>query len=445
MRSLSVPLASILAVAGMAGPLTPHQDHPGPAGGTNPPFCQVRTPELKGLTPALLATALPDGAEVFGGSYARSGDLVTVLHAVLPDCQPVAGFGAHGTATVSMAVRSAPAEVTVIQAMPDGKLLLGGGAGSDLVVGRLLQNGRLDPSFGISGWARLPSPIKPPKGFVSRPAIGSMALGPAGMVYLAGNDGTAHCCVEDFVGALSASGRPESSFGDHGWAALPTLAGSYETALFSVPGGILVMGFVMYTGCGGPVLARVGPNGQLDQAFAAATHAVLAKAAPGYALSPALYLRSGGAFALAGELMPSGCLVRPPKAADHGLALGFLPSGHIDPSFGTAGKTELPPAAFGQTWAAPGQDGSAFVVTEQVPGLAPYGQPRALNILRLSAAGRLERTSGLSGTTAINLSWASSPNSYPEVVVLASPGMRPVVVVAAKQQARISTLPTAAN
>ena len=87
------------------------------------------------------------------------------------------------------------------RATTDGKILLGGGIGPDLVVGRLLADGRVDAGFGNSGWARLQAPVKPPPGMFSGYAISSLALGPAGIIYLGGNDGTAHCCVEDFVGA----------------------------------------------------------------------------------------------------------------------------------------------------------------------------------------------------------------------------------------------------
>ena len=99
---------------------------------------------------------------------------------------------------------------------------------------------------------------------------------------------------------LTSDGQLEKSFGDHGWTVIPQLAGSYETDLFALKGGLLVAGFVMYTGCGGPVLARLATNGHADQAFAVAVGRSVKTAMPGYAIHPDLYLGRGGAFALVG-------------------------------------------------------------------------------------------------------------------------------------------------
>ena len=374
---------------------------------------------------------------MLGRSYVRGRNLVTVLHAVLPNCQPAQGFGVHGTATVTLAVRSASAAIDVAKATKDGKVLLGGGVGPDVVVGRLLADGHVDTGFGISGWARLPSPAKPPRGMFSGTVVSSLALGPSGAVYLGGNDGTAHCCVEDFVGALSPGGRLERSFGDGGWATLPALEGSYGTDIFAGDSGILVMGFVMYTGCGGPVLARLDARGHLDKAFDAAARQSVASASPRYdLLGPALYPRRDGAFALVGDLMQSGCQLALPKPAANGLAVGFRSDGHIDPSFGTAGRTAFPSDGSSATWAVPLPDGSTVVVTELVPRGTTYGEPRALKVRELSAVGRLNRTFGLSGTRTISLSWASAPNSYPAVDAMAAPDGAAVIVVAAKQRVK---------
>jgi len=438
-RTLSMGLLSALAALTIPGQLTSGQAHPG-VGATAAiqPSCQVPAPENAGPVPSLLAAELPDGTLVLGGSYVRAGNLVTVLHAVLPNCQPPQGFGVHGTVTVNLAVPSASAAIDVIEATKDGKILLGGGMGPDVVVGRLLADGRIDPGFGTSGWAHLPSPAKAPKGMFSGTAVGSLALGPSGTVYLGGNDGTAHCCVEDFVGALNPDGRLERSFGDDGWARVPALDGSYETDIFAGDNGILVMGFVMYTGCGGPVLVRLDARGHLDAAFAAAARHSVADASPGYVLlGPALYDRQDGAFALVGDLMQSGCRLQVPMRAGKGLAVGFLPDGEIDPSFGTAGQTAFPYDGSSGTWAVPLPDGSTVVVTEQVPEGSAYGAPRALKVRELSAAGLFRSTFGVPGTRTVDLSWASAANSYPAIDAMAAPDGSAVIVVAAKQRVKI--------
>ena len=454
MHKLSIGLLSALAALTISGQLTSgpvYRDAVAtsalisaatpasisPATPTALASCQVPAPEIAGAIPALLDTEMPDGTVVLGGSYLRAGKLVTVLHAMLPGCQPAQGFGVHGTATVTLAVRSTSAVIDVIEATPDGELLLGGGVGPYVVVGRALADGRIDTGFGISGWSRLQAPVKPPPGMFTGYAITSLAFGPSGTLYVGGNDGTAHCCVEDFVGALSSGGRLERSFGNDGWATLPGLAGSYQTEIFPGASGILVMGFVMYTGCGGAVLARLDVRGRVDETFDASVRRSLTSATTRYALlGPALYLRPGGGFALVGDLMASGCGPSVPKLAGKGLALGFLANGHIDPSFGTAGRTEFTYDGSSGTWAVPLPDGSTVVVTEQVPE-GDYGAPRTLKVREMSAAGRFSSTLCGSGTCTISLSWAAALNSYPAVDAMASPDGPAVIVVAAKQRAKV--------
>jgi hypothetical protein len=402
------------------------------------PSCQVAALEITGPIPSLLDTELPDGTVVLGGSHVSAGKLVTVLHAVLPDCRPAPGFGVNGTATVTLTVHSATAVIDVIEATAEGEILLGGGIGPDVVVGRLLADGRVDTGFGTAGWARMHAPVGPANGFFSGEAVGSLAFGPSGTLYLGGSDGAAHCCVEDFVGALSPSGLSERSFGNDGWAIVPALDGSYETEVFPGARGILVMGFVMYTGCGGPVLARLDARGRLDATFDASVRRSLLKAtAARYVLvGPALYPRGGGGFALVGDLTPSGCGATVPKVADKGLAVGFLGNGDIDPAFGTAGRTEFSYDGAAGAWAVPLPGGSTVVVTEQAP-TGDYGAPRTLKVRELSAGGHFK--SGLcgSGTCTINLSWASGPNSYPAIDATAAPDGSTVVVVAAKERAKV--------
>jgi hypothetical protein len=402
------------------------------------PSCQVAAPQITGPVPSLLDTELPDGTVVFGGSHVKAGKLVTVLHAVLPNCQPAPGFGVHGTATVALPVHSTQAVIDVIEANAGGEVILGGGIGPYLVVGRLLADGRVDTGFGNSGWDRLQVPVKPPNGFFSGYAVNSLAFGPSGTLYLGGNDGTAHCCVEDFVGALSPSGSVERSFGDDGWAIVPALGGSYETEIFPGASGILVMGFVMFTGCGGPVLARLDARGRPDETFdASVRHTLLEATTARYVfVGTALYPRTGGGFALVGDLTPSGCGPTVPKLAGKGLALGFLRNGDIDTSFGTAGRTAFAYDGSEGTWAVPLLDGSTVVVTEQVPP-GDYGAPRSLKVRELSTAGRFNTALCSSGTCTIDLTWASAANSYPAIDAMAAPGGPVVIVVAAKGRAEI--------
>ncbi len=447
MRLFSIGLISALTALTISGPLAGGQAQPDVGTGapaatsavaataTALPSCQVPAPQVTGPMPSLLDTELPDGTLVLGGSDVRAGKLVTVLHAVLPNCQADDGFGVHGTATVGLAVHSTSAVINVIEATTDGKVLLGGGIGPDLVVGRLLADGRLDTGFANAGWARLKSPARPPTGMFSGYAISSLAFGPSGLIYLGGNDGTAHCCVEDFVGALSPSGALDRSFGDAGWVVLPTLDGSYDTEIFPGTSGVLVMGFVMYTGCGGPVLVRLDERGHLDKTFDATVRSSLERATARYVLiGTALYPRPGGAFALVGDLIPSGCQSPAPKLVGKGVALGFRSNGKIDSSFGTAGRTAFTYYGSSGTWAVPLPDGSTVVVTDEVPE-GDYGAPSTLKVRELSPAGHFKAPLCSSGTCAISVSWASGAHSYPAIDARAASDGSAVIVVAAKGRA----------
>ena len=111
MRKVSMGLLSALAALTICGQLTgelasgqAHADvaptaHAAVAA-TVLPSCQVPAPQVTGPVPLLLDTELPDGALVLGGSNLRAGKLVTVLHAVLPDCHRCrrGDFGREGPA-----------------------------------------------------------------------------------------------------------------------------------------------------------------------------------------------------------------------------------------------------------------------------------------------------------------------------------------------------------
>ncbi len=139
---------------------------------------------------------------------------------------------------------------------------------------------------------------------------------------------------------------------------------------------------------------------------------------------------------MVGDLIASGCQAQVAKLAGKGLALGFRSNGDIDPSFGTAGRTGFTYNGSSGTWVVPLPDGSTVVVTDQVPAGA-YGAPRALEVRELSVAGRFKSAPCRSGTCTVNMSWATATNSYPGVDAMAAPDGSVVIVVVAKQRAKI--------
>ena len=294
---------------------------------------------------AVLAAELPDGTLVVGGSRNHGRTLLIRLRRLTQDCRPVASFGDNGTATI--VVKSVQPEYVGIARMvttPGGELLLAGTDGHSELVGRLLASGRLDHSFGNGGWTRI-SPHGTPLGpTLPAPIATSLALTPAGAIFVGGNDQEAHCCVQDFVSELSPQGNLVRSFGHEGSVVLPAeFVGSFTTDVYSdAVGGVYALGLRVFMGCGGPIVVRVRSDGSLDARFDAAAARSIASATPHRLLFvPALILRpQPGSFALIGGL--SNECGTASHVVNSGLAVGLLPSGRIDRSYGRDGTTRFP-------------------------------------------------------------------------------------------------------
>lgn len=150
-----------------------------------------------------------------------------------------------------------------------GGLLLAGGNGPSWVVGELSASGRLDLGFGHEGWATLTPPDVPHYSAKSvtapaTPWASSVVQAPTGTIYVGGNNGGPHCCVQAIVAALSPSGHLEDGFGSHGWASVFP-QGSFDARPFVQPDGrIDVIGDIVFGGCGGPVLSVLSRGGRVE-------------------------------------------------------------------------------------------------------------------------------------------------------------------------------------
>ncbi len=150
---------------------------------------------------------------------------------------------------------------------------------------------------------------------------------------------------------------------------------------------------------------------------------------------PCTRARAGG-FALVGDLIASGCQSPVAKLAGKALPSGSAP---------TATSTRLSgrPAGRGSHTTAlrgPGRCRSLTVPRSSLPSrsrpaLTARHAPSRSGSCR--PAGRFKPTPCLSGTCTVNLSWATATNSYPAVDAMAAPDGSVVIVVVAKQQAKI--------
>lgn len=289
-----------------------------------------------------LLAELRDGSLVVGVSHAHRSKLEIVLRRMSPACHVVSSFGKNGTTTVTVGHAGA-GMIEAMAATPDDQLLLAGTDGPHELVGRLLANGSVDRSFGTDGWTRFRPKLRNPyRGMPSARLATSIALGPAGSIFLGGNTYTAHCCTTDYVSELTDTGALVNGFGGDGTVVVPKISGSYITEVAANADGS-VYSFVEYlgSGCGYPEVVRMRKDGSLDSRFDSQMTRTFKRVAPkGYTFTPTLVGGSHGTFALVGsssEFCP--VFVRHPQ--NSGLAVGVLPSGRLDPLFGTSGVTRV--------------------------------------------------------------------------------------------------------
>jgi uncharacterized delta-60 repeat protein len=138
------------------------------------------TTDLGADDTAYAATALPGGKLlVAGGSGVVDGpkDFAVVRYAADGSLDPT--FGQGGVARVAVGSEQG-AQAMVLQA--DGKILLGGGAGGDFALARLMADGRVDPTFGDGGVRRTPFAV-------GGAGVRAMLLQPDREVVVAGSTG----------------------------------------------------------------------------------------------------------------------------------------------------------------------------------------------------------------------------------------------------------------
>lgn len=374
----------------------------------------------------LVATEL-SGVELVGGPLRENTGTGLVLHAVTPGCRPAEGFGDRGTVTIRTDV-----EIDSIAPSTGGRVLLAGSVARHAVVGRLLADGRMDDAFGHGGWVVFrPTEKRILPGFPLDFGATSVSQSSSGVIYVAGTDGSAHCCLQDFVAALSPQGSLIAGFGRQGSLVIPQLEGSYDPSVFPQGAGrVLLEGLIEFTGCGGPVVVEVDEHGTLERVFDQSVAAVIADSTHKLLFQSALFLRPGGGFGLAGDLgFYGGCGSR---ADEGGLALGLTAEGRLDPGFGTGGRANLPFDGDNvlPLWAVPGAGGSTVVGTEVS---APSAQ--AVRLRKLSASGALERSFGHDGTLSVSLASLAARGQFVAVELVAGPGH--TVVVAAGTTTRI--------
>lgn len=191
-------------------------------------------------------TMLPSGVSIVVVSAGFPTAAVAAVHAFTPSCAPDTSFGEGGSEQLSFGGR----DFTINAAAPavGGGLVLAGQTntadqiGTGWLVARLGPSGRLDPSFGVGGWAELPWPG----------GASAVAQEPSGRILVAGTHG-AGCCEIEWVGELSPRGALVGGFGSAGRTSLAVTRDDSGAAQVGVEpdGEILVVTAGGNMGCWG--------------------------------------------------------------------------------------------------------------------------------------------------------------------------------------------------
>lgn len=291
-------------------------------------------------------------------------------------------------------------------------------------MGRLLADGKPDLRFGTDGWTALrpPDSLAVSAAQPNDPEATAVLRMPSGDLYVSGNNGIAHCCVQSLVTELSPSGQILTSFGSNGWAKVFE-PGVYNTTLLSVPNGLLVAGTVVFGGCGGPVLTLLSSHGQ-PEPFGAAGSTSLSLSPPGALFSAAVYPRPDGGIGIVGNFNPD-C---DGSQGGFGLNEGLTSDGSHDPSFGSGGEVHFSDDGAWWVWAVPTPAGGVVLATEVIPERSPF-IPERMDLREFLRNGSPDHHFGSAGLEPFNLGQASHMAQYPNIAVIAGPGNVFVVLI----------------
>jgi uncharacterized delta-60 repeat protein len=224
-----------------------------------------------------------------------------------------------------------------VATQPDGKIVMvGGGDAGKVLVARLLENGGLDPSFGNSG---VVSTGAFPGSFPSADAV---AVQPDGKIVIAGSAEVAG--IEDFlVARFLPGGQLDPSFGGgEGFVTFPVAAERNAALALAIGAGgnILLTGRARTSALKEVVaVAVLLPEGGLDPSFGT-DGVTTVESSVGDDEGDAIAEAPGGDIVIADEAGPGG--------GSGFTIVKLLPSGALDPGFGTAGIAQTPIPSSGE-------------------------------------------------------------------------------------------------
>ncbi len=280
----------------------------------------------------------------------------------------------------------------VLTPAPGGRVVLAGplvhGA---FTVRRLTAAGTLDARFGRGGLATIAGRVQ---------TLDAVAVDGRGRTLLLGqtNAGAAQSSTGLTLARLLANGAPDPSFGSDGVARLPlTLAVASRlemTALAVAPDGSLALGNPMSSPSSFPIqLARLQANGTADTRFGLDGSTTIASAL----LADAPY----GVYGIG--VAPDGSTLVALLARSGIEVMRLTAAGAPDPAFGSGGVATIPGQSFAAVNALQSltvnpmalRDGG--VLLSESEELADNDDTKETMLVRLTAAGKIDRTFGTNG------------------------------------------------
>ncbi len=214
-----------------------------------------------------------------------------------------------------------------VAALPDGRIVAAGSSNFDMAVARYLPSGDLDPSFGGTGRVKVDFNIGLPISDEARAVL----LQPDGRIVLVGrSDSQQHALAR-----LNTDGTLDSTFGTGGLVRtlLPSAVDPGTAGVLLADGRILVAGTVGPADQMKPALARYHPDGSLDSTFGTSGQVTVPLAVRFRVKDVAV--QADGTTLVAGFI-----LVGTAGAMRFGV-VRLLPNGSLDPAFDGDGLVEV--------------------------------------------------------------------------------------------------------
>lgn len=427
-----VVLTAVVAVVAVAH--TSHGPHPTPSPfpasgfittpGTADPTCNsghginvhVRAPLPSNGIYELTSVTSAGGTTYVAISGLGSTGQATWVWAFTPECAPLPTFGVDGVAQFP----GAPTSVggfNVLGFADNGDIFVGTsntlGLSGHIMLGLMTPRGTMDAHFGASGWDTLPWPGE----------ISAVDQEPSGRILVANSD-SGGSWGNNWVAALSATGRVDLSFGRKGVVAVPRYDDDVGIQrLAAEPDGTIVAlttGGNMGQWESYPTV--ISPSGSVDTRFFQTYDRAFRRLDPSSVLDADLFT-VGEDVDLVGT-QQAHAVDATPNARPMGRWYPFAPDGSPTSAFGGLGyATFAAPFAEGVT-VVPRRDGGVFLFGYP-PGVAPNVR-QTFWLTALDGSGRLDQSYGTDGVATVTLPYLAG--GFPTVTATSS--TRDVVVVA---------------